>query len=74
MQGRRHHYLLVTFTLSISGLVNLDRPDKLLHKIARNVKYELGELQFSLKTETLCAAAIGNKVNQMVALHFDALL
>ena len=46
------------------GLVNLDQPDKLVSKEARtNSKHDVGEIQFSLGRETLCAIASGNKID-----------
>ena len=45
------------------GLINLDYPDKVITKQARlNSKYGVGEIQFSLGKETLCAIASGSKV------------
>ena len=44
------------------GLINLDQPDKVITKRARLDKYDVGEIQFSLGKETLCAIASGSKV------------
>ena len=45
------------------GLVNLNQPDKLVTKQSRSSKHDVGEIQFSLGRETLCAIASGNKVD-----------
>ena len=46
------------------GLVNLDKPGKLLHKEERTgSKHDIAEIQFSLGSETLCAVASGKKVD-----------
>ena len=45
------------------GLVNLDNPERIIHRVTRNTsKYDIAEIQFSRGNETLCAVAAGKKV------------
>lgn len=55
------------------GLVNLDHPDKIIHKVTRlTSKYDVSEIQFSLGNETLSAIAAGRKVK--IHLFFKKML
>ena len=45
------------------GLVNLDNPERIIHRVTRNTsKFDIAEIQFSRGNETLCAVAAGKKV------------
>ena len=53
------------------GLVNLDNPERIVHRVTRTTsKYDIAEIQFSRGNETLCAVAAGKKVCMQHELTF----
>ena len=72
LSGHSHLALNKSGTLGLivgrlsMGLVNLDKPERLINRVKRNTsKYEVEEIQFSRGSETLCAVAAGKKVGEI---------
>ena len=72
LSGHSHLALNKSGTLGLivgrlsMGLVNLDKPERLINRVKRNTsKYEVEEIQFSRGSETLCAVAAGKKVGKL---------
>ena len=73
LSGHSHLALNKSGTLGLivgrlsMGLVNLDKPERLINRVKRNTsKYEVEEIQFSRGSETLCAVAAGKKVGKLL--------
>ena len=74
LSGHSHLALNKSGTLGLivgrlsMGLVNLDKPERLINRVKRNTsKYEVEEIQFSRGSETLCAVAAGKKVEKLLS-------
>ena len=74
LSGHSHLALNKSGTLGLivgrlsMGLVNLDKPERLINRVKRNTsKYEVEEIQFSRGSETLCAVAAGKKVGKLLS-------